>query len=87
MRSRIRLVATLALFGLLAGCDSAMTDTSLKPEITGDGPKEPTGPGKSPVSGNVDLGEVRPGGPLETRAQGGPSGAPKPVVSPDGKAH
>ena len=87
MRTMIRLVGSHALLGGLAGCDSAMIDSSLKPEVTGDGPKEPDGRGKAPGPGNVDLGEIRGGGPLETRPQEGPSGAPKPVTSPDGKAH
>jgi hypothetical protein len=81
-----RLALALGLL-VAAGCDSAMTDASPKPEVTGAGPKEPTAPGKEPGTGKVDLGEIGPGGPLETRVKEGPSGAPRPVASPDGKAH
>ena len=37
----------VALFGLtlpLVGCGSGMADASLKPDVTGNGPKEPGGP-------------------------------------------
>jgi hypothetical protein len=87
MRTPPRIALTLALSAALAGCDSAMVDVSPKPEVTGRGPREPEALGNAPGSGNVDLGEVRRGGPLETRPQEGPHGAPKPVASPDGKAH
>jgi hypothetical protein len=87
MRRLFRLAIPLGLLFISTGCDSAMTDVSPKPEVTGEGPKEPAAPGKEPGAGKVDLGEVGPGGPLETRVQEGPSGAPRPVASPDGKAH
>ncbi len=87
MRPMIRLAIPSALLALAIGCDSAMTDVTPKPEVTGEGPKEPTAPGKNPGSGKVDMGEVGSGGPLETKVQKRPAGAPRPVASPDGKAH
>lgn len=85
-RPLARLAALIVASAAGLGCDSAMTDVSLKPEVTGDGPREPEGPGKNPGSGNVDLGEVRRGGPLETKAQGGPIGAPMPEPEAKPKA-
>ncbi len=87
MRTTSRLALTIALAAAFAGCDSAMIDATPKPEVTGRGPREPDAPGRIPGSGNVDLGEVRGPGPLETRPQEGSHGAPRPVSSPDGKAH
>ena len=86
IRTLARFAVVLGLSCSILGCDSAMVDATLKPEVTGEGPREPDAPGRNPGSGNVDLGEVR-GGPLETRPQEGPAGAAKPVTSPDGKAH
>lgn len=86
-RTLARLLVALTLGVSSFGCDSAMVDVSPKPEVTGDGPREPDAPGKAPGSGKVDLGEAERRGPIETRPQEGPAGAPKPVASPDGKAH
>jgi hypothetical protein len=87
MRTPPALFCTIALSAAVAGCDSAMIDATPKPEVTGRGPREPDAPGKNPGSGNVDLGEVHGPGSLESRPQQGPQGAPRPVTSPDGKAH
>ncbi len=86
MRRLPQLAIPLAMLALATGCDSAMTDATPKPEVTGIGPTEPDAPGKTPGTGKVDLGEVGTGGPLETKAQDGPSGAPRAVASPDGKS-
>lgn len=86
MRTLPRLALSATLFAAVAGCDSAMVDATPKPEITGRGPGEPDAPGKSPGTGNVDLGEVR-GGPLRTRPQEGPGTAPKPEPPSNGKVH
>ncbi|HEY2155779.1 MAG TPA: hypothetical protein VGH33_09120 [Isosphaeraceae bacterium] len=87
MHTPIRLAIPLMMLVLGTGCDSAMIDATPKPEVTGEGPKEPDALATKPGTGNVDLGEVGPGGPLETKAQERPSGAPKPVSSPDSKPH
>jgi hypothetical protein len=87
MRTTSRLILTISLSAAFAGCDSAMVDATAKPEITGRGPREPEAPGKNPGSGKVDLGEVGRSGSVETQTREGPQGAPRPVSSPDGKAH
>ncbi len=86
IRMITRFAAVLGLTCSVLGCDSAMIDATPKPEVTGAGPKEPDAPGRNPGPGKVDLGEVGPGGPLETKVQEGPSRPPRAVASPDGKA-
>ena len=46
MLKRLRSLPLIALTLPLAGCGSGWADASLKPEVTGNGPREPGGPVK-----------------------------------------